>query len=109
MATEKGAIIGIDLGTTFSAIAYLDRMGFPVTSPNAEGDLTTPSAVLFEPDGSVVIGKQALRAAIGADMLVTLPDDEVAAEQAERGATVWDLPAGHPLLEKMERLLEPVK
>ena len=52
---------------------------------------------------------EALRAAIGADMLVTLPDDEVAAEQAERGATVWDLPAGHPLLEKMERLLEPVK
>ncbi len=64
MATEKGAIVGIDLGTTFSAIAYLDRMGFPVTIPNAEGDLITPSAVLFEPDGSVVIGKQALRAAI---------------------------------------------
>ena len=64
MANDKGAIVGIDLGTTFSAVAYLDRMGFPVTIPNAEGELITPSAVLFEPDGSVVVGRQALRAAI---------------------------------------------
>ncbi len=64
MANDKGEIVGIDLGTTFSAVAYLDRMGFPVTIPNAEGELITPSAVLFEPDGSVVVGRQALRAAI---------------------------------------------
>jgi molecular chaperone DnaK len=64
MTTNAGTIVGIDLGTTFSAIAYLDRAGTPVTIPNAEGDLTTPSAILFESDGSVVVGKQALRAAM---------------------------------------------
>ena len=39
--------IGIDLGTTFSVIAYLDGRGCPLTIPNRAGELTTPSAVLF--------------------------------------------------------------
>jgi len=53
--------VGIDLGTTFSAVARLDETGRPVTVPNAEGDLTTPSVVLF--DGSdVVVGKEAVKA-----------------------------------------------
>jgi molecular chaperone DnaK len=53
--------IGIDLGTTYSAIAQLDDTGRPVTLVNAEGDLVTPSIVLFEPD-NVVVGKEALKA-----------------------------------------------
>ncbi|MCA9054058.1 MAG: Hsp70 family protein, partial [Planctomycetaceae bacterium] len=52
--------IGIDLGTTYSCISHLDRQGAPHTLPNPEGELTTPSAVLF--DGSdIVIGTEALR------------------------------------------------
>jgi molecular chaperone DnaK len=39
------AFLGIDLGTTFSAVAYLDARGVPVTIPAAEGELTTPSVV----------------------------------------------------------------
>jgi molecular chaperone DnaK len=53
--------IGIDLGTTFSAVARLDEQGHPSTLVNAEGDRITPSVVLF--DGQdVVVGREALKA-----------------------------------------------
>jgi len=54
--------VGIDLGTTFSVVAHLDRDGKPCTIPNTEGDLTTPSVVWFDRDG-VVVGKEAVKAA----------------------------------------------
>jgi molecular chaperone DnaK len=54
--------IGIDLGTTFSVLAYLDGTGRPCTVPNGEGDLITPSVVLFD-GASVVVGKEAVKAA----------------------------------------------
>jgi molecular chaperone DnaK len=53
--------IGIDLGTTYSAVARLDEAGCPVTLVNGEGDLLTPSVVLFE-EGNVVAGKEAVKA-----------------------------------------------
>ena len=56
--------VGIDLGTTYSCIAYLNEHGEPVTIPNQEGELSTPSVVLFEPDGTSVVGTEALRNAI---------------------------------------------
>jgi molecular chaperone DnaK len=58
------AYVGIDLGTTFSAVAYLNPQGVPTTIPNAEGDLTTPSVVLFEKSGEIVVGREARRAAL---------------------------------------------
>src|SRR6266571_130597 len=42
------ALVGVDLGTTNSAIAVLDKTGRPEIVPNAEGERITPSAVLFE-------------------------------------------------------------
>ena len=54
--------VGIDLGTTFSVIAHLDQQGRPWTIQNAEGDLTTPSVVLFDGENTVV-GKEAVKAA----------------------------------------------
>lgn len=54
--------VGIDLGTTFSVVAYVDALGRPTTIPNAEGDLTTPSVVLFE-GGRPIVGKEAYKAA----------------------------------------------
>jgi molecular chaperone DnaK len=54
--------VGIDLGTTFSLVAHLDSAGRAWTIPNAEGDLLTPSVVLFE-GSSVVVGKEAVKAA----------------------------------------------
>lgn len=53
--------IGIDLGTTFSVVAYLDTNGHPQTLSNSDGDLTTPSVVLLE-DGEPVVGKEAVKA-----------------------------------------------
>jgi molecular chaperone DnaK len=53
--------VGIDLGTTYSVIAYLDDTGRPVSLVNAEGDLITPTMVLFDGQ-SVVVGKEALKA-----------------------------------------------
>lgn len=53
--------VGIDLGTTFSAVAHLDSEGRPWTILNGEGELTTPSVVFFDEAGAVV-GKEALAA-----------------------------------------------
>ncbi len=52
--------VGIDLGTTYSCISYLNPQGEPVTLPNAEGEFCTPSVVLFDGD-EVVVGTEALR------------------------------------------------
>ncbi len=54
--------VGIDLGTTYSVVAHLDNQGRPVSIPNANGDILTPSVVLFDSDGTVV-GKEAVLAA----------------------------------------------
>jgi molecular chaperone DnaK len=61
MTHDTPPAVGIDLGTTYSAVAYIDDTGRPVTLVNAEGDLVTPSVVLFEGDQAVV-GKEALKA-----------------------------------------------
>jgi len=55
--------VGIDLGTTYSCIAWLNEHGQPVTIPNQEGELSTPSAVFFDGDQPVV-GTEAMRNAI---------------------------------------------
>lgn len=59
--SEHQPIVGIDLGTTFSVLAYINEAGVPATVPNAEGELLTPSALLFEGD-NVVVGKEAAKA-----------------------------------------------
>ena len=52
-------ILGIDLGTTFSAAAYIDpQTGTPKIIPNSEGKNTTPSVVMFDGD-DVVVDEQA--------------------------------------------------
>ena len=56
--------IGIDLGTTYSCIAWLNEHGQPVTLPNSEGELSTASVVFFDERGQVIVGTEALRNAI---------------------------------------------
>jgi molecular chaperone DnaK len=51
--------VGIDLGTTYCAVAYLDGDGRPQTIPNADGQLTTPSVVFWD-NGHPIVGQQAL-------------------------------------------------
>jgi len=53
--------VGIDLGTTFSAVATLDRQGRPVCLVNSSGDVLTPSVVFFDGD-EIVVGKEAVAA-----------------------------------------------
>ena len=50
--------IGIDLGTTFCCMAYIDESGTPKIIPNAEGELTTPSVIYFDGQKAMV-GKKA--------------------------------------------------
>jgi molecular chaperone DnaK len=66
-------IIGIDLGTTFSAVAVLGDDGEPVVLPNGLGEAVTPSVVYFESPGSVLVGTAARdAAAVDPDNGVTL-------------------------------------
>ncbi len=53
-------ILGIDLGTTNSAVGVVDS-GFPILLADEEGKRITPSAVWLGPDGSVEVGRKALR------------------------------------------------
>ena len=46
--------IGIDLGTTFSAVAHVDQYGKPQIIPNSENERITPSVILFEGSNAVV-------------------------------------------------------
>ena len=54
-------LVGIDLGTTYSAIARLDDTGRPVIIDNKDGDNITPSIVLFESEKDVIVGKVAMQ------------------------------------------------
>jgi molecular chaperone DnaK len=60
MADTKA--VGIDLGTTNSAVAWLDESGRTAMLRNTEGDLLTPSVVFFD-ETEIVVGKEAVRAA----------------------------------------------
>ncbi len=53
-------IIGIDLGTTNSAVGVVES-GFPILLADAEGRRITPSVVYYGEDGSVEVGRAALR------------------------------------------------
>src|SRR3979411_2421594 len=56
-------VIGIDLGTTNSAMAYMEG-GEPTIIPNAEGGRITPSVVAFTKTGERLVGQLAKRQAI---------------------------------------------
>src|SRR6185369_299372 len=65
------AILGIDLGTTYCAVATLDDSGRPITVPNRDGEMLTPSAIYFG-EHSAVVGQAAL------DVIQEFPDDVAA-------------------------------
>src|SRR6266404_9424069 len=80
MADGAIKVVGIDLGTTFSAIATLDDHGLPVTLPNRDGEMLTPSAVFLD-DSNAVVGQAAL---------------DVSLEQPDKVATLIKRRMGHP-------------
>jgi molecular chaperone DnaK (HSP70) len=52
-------VFGIDLGTTYSCIAYVDEYGKPVVVQNGENERTTPSVVFFDENNEIIVGKEA--------------------------------------------------
>ena len=57
-----GRIVGIDLGTTNSLVAYMDAAtGQPKCIPGPYGDTLCPSVVSLDPDGSIIVGEAARR------------------------------------------------
>ncbi len=78
-----GQIVGIDLGTTFSAVGYLSDEG-PRLIANALGDLLTPSAVGIDDDGRVLVGRAAK------ELQVTQPERCVSAFKRYMG-TEWSI------------------
>ncbi|MBQ4446840.1 MAG: molecular chaperone DnaK [Clostridia bacterium] len=71
-------IIGIDLGTTNSCVAFLEG-GQPKVIPNAEGANTTPSVVAFK-NGERLVGRPAK------NQLITNPDNTVSSIKREMGS-----------------------
>ncbi len=62
-----GIAVGIDLGTTFSAVACVGADGEPKILPNSSGEHTTPSVVAVAEDGSAVCGEAAKEAQLMGD------------------------------------------
>jgi molecular chaperone DnaK len=57
-----GRIVGIDLGTTNSLVAYVDpQTGQPECIPGPNGSTLCPSVVSLDPDGSIIVGEPARR------------------------------------------------
>ncbi len=75
-------LIGIDLGTTYSAIGVVSNLGKPEIVPNREGDRLTPSVVLFQGDMTLV-GAMAKRTA------PTAPEDVVQFVKRKMGDRSW--------------------
>ena len=74
-----GKIIGIDLGTTNSAVAVMEG-GEATLIPNAEGNRTTPSVIAFTKDGERLVGETAKRQGI------TNPERTVQSVKREMGS-----------------------
>ena len=67
---EPGHIVGIDLGTTNSLVAFMDLTG-PRIIPGADGDKLVPSVVSITPGGEIVVGNPAR------ELLITQPERTV--------------------------------
>src|SRR3984885_2483364 len=81
-----GRVVGIDLGTTFSLIAYLDpQTGAPKCIPGPYGSTLCPSVVSVDEDGKVIVGELA-RA-----LLLTKPDRTIYSVKRLMGRGVADV------------------
>jgi molecular chaperone DnaK len=77
--------VGIDLGTTNSAVAWVDQSGRTAMLRNGDGELLTPSVVFFD-DAEIIVGKEALRAA------AAHPDRVAQWVKRDMGAPVYSRP-----------------
>ena len=81
-----GRVVGIDLGTTFSLIAYMDaQTGAPKCIPGPYGSNLCPSVVSVDPDGKIIVGEPAR------DRLLTQPDRTIYSVKRLMGRGVADV------------------
>lgn len=71
--------LGIDLGTTYSTMAYVDEHGETKIIPNSDSHRITPSVVFFESDSNIIVGESAK------DEMELSPDNVVAFVKREMG------------------------
>ena len=84
MNEPQQGIFGIDLGTTYSVVAYIDETG-PAVTRNSYGDDTTPSVVFFESAANAVVGKVARESAgVFPDQVVSLIKREMGSRDYSR-------------------------
>ncbi|MGA8143156.1 MAG: molecular chaperone DnaK [Candidatus Acidiferrales bacterium] len=81
-----GRTVGIDLGTTFSLIAYMDpQTGVPKCIPGPYGSTLCPSVVSVDPDGKILVGQPAR------ERLLTQPDRTIYSVKRLMGRGVADI------------------
>src|SRR5208282_904535 len=81
-----GRVVGIDLGTTFSLIAYNDaHTGMPKCIPGPYGSTLCPSVVSVDADGQVIVGEAARR------RLLTQPERTIYSVKRLMGRGVADI------------------
>jgi molecular chaperone DnaK len=81
-----GRIVGIDLGTTNSLVAYVDlQTSRPKCIPGPYGETLCPSVVSLDPDGSIIVGEPARR------RLLTQPDRTIYSVKRLMGRGVADV------------------
>ena len=78
-----GQTVGIDLGTTYSAIAQLNDEGQPISLLNSDDKKITPSVVLLGSDGHVLVGPSFERISI------ETPDNVIEAVKRQMGNKDW--------------------
>ena len=83
-AHKRSPVVGIDLGTTNSLVAYMD-VSAPKVIPNADGGNIVPSVVSYTRDGEIVVGKAALA------QLITEPDRTVYSVKRLMGRGISDI------------------
>jgi molecular chaperone DnaK len=83
-AAERHRIVGIDLGTTNSLIAFMDLTA-PVVIPGADGSPLVPSVVSLDEDGGYIVGNAAL------ERLITHPERTVYSVKRLMGRGVDDV------------------
>ena len=85
MSEPQQGIFGIDLGTTYSVVGFIDEAGRAAVTRNSEGDDTTPSVVYFESADNVVVGKVAKESAgLYPDQVVSLIKREMGDRDYQR-------------------------
>jgi molecular chaperone DnaK (HSP70) len=79
VSEPQQGIFGIDLGTTYSVVGYIDETGRAAVTRNGDGGDTTPSVVFFENEDNVVVGQ------VAKDSAGQYPDQVVSLIKREMG------------------------